>query len=332
MIARILLLIGLSFSASAAWMGDMWSPQYGDARRAADVRDLDYMAMPNPGMVDIRIPDGEWHALTVTMWLRFRMSNTNYPARNNNLTTTSFWCPEPIRRDAPDLTGGTFGYPNGTNLSGSASVAFDFPRENGYAPTNVFPRGAYTISGWASNSVTVTLGGKDIAVGPGEFNRNAEPGESDGIIVSGSGPISVAVSRLHAHQFFQAIDGALNAETVQLSDETVITNEIVFVAFRIRLDASNHIYRADLCHLGRCDPSGQTKTNALPNDPAVRSLSSRGMYRFGMAGLAAPTNTWSFDVFGVRGQTKWLSDAELDARIYSNDAEEIVRRPIPQWR
>ena len=330
MIARILLLIGLSFSASAAWMGNMWTPQYGDARRAADMRDLAY-TNGHPGMIEIKIPDGEWHGLTVSMWLRFRMSNTNYPARNNNLTTFAFWCPERIRRDAPDLTGGAFGYPGGTNLSGSASVAYSFSRESGFAPSNVFARGCYTISGWSSNAVTVTLGGKDISVGPGEFNQNAEPGESDGIILTGSGPVAVAVSRLHAHQFFQQLDGVLSEEGLGFTAETVITNELVFAAFRINLDASNHIFRADLCHLGGCDPSGQTRTNALPDDPSVRAMSSGGMYRFGMAGFVAPTNTWSFDVFDVRIQTKRLPDSELE-RIYRNGVEEIGRRPVPQWR
>jgi len=279
-------------------------------------------------MVEFGIPTGEWHGLTFTMWLRFR-----YPSNSVSLfpTTAAFWCPERIRRDAPDLTGGAFGYPGGTNLAGSASVAFDFQREAGYAPSNVFARGAYTISGWASNSVTVTLGGKDISVGPGEFNQNAEPGESDGITLTGSGLVSVAVSRLHTHQFFNEIDGVASEEGYSFTDATAVTNEIVFAAFRIRLDASNHIYRADLCHLGGCDPFGQTKTNALPDDPSVRAMSSGGTYRFGMTGPGAPTNTWAFDVFDARVQTEYLPDSELE-RIYRNGSEEIGRRPIPQWR
>lgn len=329
MIARIFILSFFAFSASASWTGNMWSPQYGDARRGADLRDLDYM-QGNPGMVEFAIPEGEWNGLTVTMWMRFRMSNTNdYSGRSANLTTSAFWCPERVVRDAPDLTGGAFGYPNGTNLSVSSSIAFDFEREAGFAPSNVFVRGAYTLAGWASNAVTVTLGGKDISVGPGEFNLNAEPGESDGIIVTGSGPVAVAVSRLHAHQFFSMIDGVMGERGI--TDETCVTNEILFISFRIRLDASNHVYRADMIHLGWGDPSGQTKTNALPDDPAVRSMSSGGLYRFGLCGLASPTNTWSLDVFDARVQTKWLSDSDIE-RIYSNGAQEIGRRPVPQWR
>jgi hypothetical protein len=60
-------------------------------------------------------------------------------------------------------------------------------------------------------------------------------------------------------------------------------------------------------------------------------MSSGGIYRFGMVGFETPTNTWSFDVFDARVQTKWLPDSELE-RIYRNGAEEIRRRPIPQWR
>ena len=321
-----------ALSASAAWVGNLWSPRYGDARRASEMRDMSY-TNGQPGMIEVKIPDGEWHGLTVTMWLRFGVGATNYTARSACVTTAAFWCPGQIRRSAPDLTGGAFGYPNGTNITGSASLAFDFVRESGYAPSNVFARGAYTIAGWSSNAVTVMLGGKGISVGPGEFNQNSEPGATNGITVSGTGPVAVAVSRLHAHQFFDEVDGVQTNESgvFAFSPETSITNELLFAAFRLRLDASNHMYRADLCHLGGCDPSGQTKTNALPDDPSVRAISSGGIYRFGMACTGVPGSTWMFDAFDARVQPSWLPDSEVE-RIYRNGAEEIGRRPVPQWR
>ena len=325
-------IIMFSISASGAWVGNLWSPRYGDARRASEMRDMSY-TNGHPGMVEVEVPNGEWHGITVTMWLRFGVGTTNYSAKSAYVTTAAFWCPERILRSAPDLTGGAFGYPNGTNLSGSASLAFDFVRESGYAPSNVFARGAYTIAGWSSNAVAVALGGEEITVGPGAFNRNSEPGAANGITVSGTGPVAVAVSRLHAHQFFGGIGGVQtnNSDIFAFIAETVITNELLFAVFRIRLDATNHIYRADMCHLGGFDPSGQVKTNALPDDPSVRAICSGGIYRFGMVGMGVPGGTWRFDVFDARVQPSWLPDSEVQ-RIYSNGSEEIGRRPVPRWR
>jgi hypothetical protein len=316
-------------AARAAW--PTWAPQFGDARNAAEWTAISYTnTSAQYGKFKAVPPPGSHAALTCTMWARF--NTTNALAANTFRTSGAVWCPEPVRRSGPDITAGAFGYPSGTNLETSASMEYSFTPAPGNRPASVFPRGAYTIAGWSSNAVTLTLGGNDITLGPGEFNRNALPGVSDGIILTGSGPVAVGVSGpLRPHQFFQAIDGVVDGGTFAFTPDSTISNELVFLSYRLRLDASNHLYRADMYKLGYAGQIGQTQTNALPDDPAVRSLSSDGLYFFGLDGLSAPDGAWSIDVFDARLHTRWLTDADLD-RIYRNGADEAARRQIPQWR
>lgn len=324
-----LLLTAASMPGRAAW--PTWAPQFGDARNAAEWAAVAYTnASAYPGKVRAFPPPGDHAALTCTMWARF--NTTNALAANTFRTSGSVWCPEPVRRSGPDITAGAFGYPSGTNLVASASMDYSFAPHPGAAPSSVFPRGVYTVAGWSSNAVTLTLGGADVSLGPGEFNRNALPGPSGGIVLTGSGPCAVGVSGpLRPHQFFNAIDGVLGGGTVMFTPDSVVSNELVFLSYRLRLDASNHLYRADMYKLGYAGQIGQTQTNALPDDPAVRSLSSDGLYFFGLDGLGSPDGAWSLDVFDARLHTRWLSDADLD-RIYRNGSDEAARRQIPQWR
>ena len=323
-----LLLTAASLPVIAAW--PTWAPQFGDARNAAWWTGLSYTNSAAPGKIQAVLPRGNWHALTFTMWARF--NTTNALAANTFRTSGAFWCPEPVRRSNPDITAGAFGYPSGTNLETSASMEYSFAPYPGNRPASVFPRGAYTVAGWSSNAVTLTLGGADVPLGPGPFNRNALPGVSDGIILTGSGPVAVGASGpLRPHQFFNAIDGVMDGGTQMFTPDSVVSNELVFLSYRLRLDASNHLYRADMYKLGYAGQIGQTQTNALPDDPAVRSLSSDGLYFFGLDGLGAPDGDWSLDVFDARLHTRWLSDADLD-RVYRNGADEAARRQIPQWR
>lgn len=326
------IVIALSLSAAApalaAW--PVWMPQYGDARCAQVWTNVAYMR-DQPGKVLVAPPAGDWNAITCTMWVRLQSADTNLPLANMQRTTGAFWTPEPIRRTMPDLTSGAFGFPDGTNLVDSAAISYSFAAAASSAPSNVFARGAYTINGWSSNAVTLTLGGADIPLGPGEFNRNALPGVSDGIILSGTGQVAVGIGGpLHPHQFFGASDGVTDEEQ-KLTPESLITNEMVFLSFRLRLDNSNHIYRCDMARLDWDDQMGQIQTNALPDNPAVRSLSADGLYYFGFDGLGSPSTNWSFDAFDIRLQTRWLNDAEIE-RVYRNGAEEVEARAIPRWR
>lgn len=300
-----------------------------DARFGCDVRAIDYYA-GQPGMVDVGIPSGEWKDLTFTLWVRLTSTNASDNLFFNLITTGMCYCPEPVRRSAPDLLTGACGYPVGTNLSSAASFDLVFSHEGGYCPSNVFDRGCYTVSGWASNAVTVILGGNEMTLGPGCFNRNAEPGPSDGVVVDGTGLCSVAVSRLHAHQVFSFIDGVRDDQSGLFTAGSVVTNELVFVSFRLSFLTESLYHRTDLWRVDFSNTVVQEFFEDLPDDPAVRAFSSQGFYRIGLSGMS-PTQKNRFDVFDVRCYSRFLSDSEL-LRVYDNGLLEIGRRGIPRWR
>ena len=286
-------------------------------------------------LFNIALQPGEYSGLTVTGWVRLLDITNSY------LTTQAFWTPEAVRTSNPDLLGGSGGYPasgfwdgaSGTNLTtlGGAVTVAAFPWQP-YTDTHIsnqWPRGVYTIAGWSSNAVTVTLGGKDVTVGPGTFNRNTLPGPADSCVISGGGQICIGISRTPDAQYFQEIDG-VTTNQVFLTGESIVTNEIVFCTWRISLTATNHLYSSTIDRLDACTLFlGKTVTNAMPR--SARTLSSQGRYSVGLMGTIREKPGIGIALFDVRVHARWLSNDEL-LRIHMNGAEEIRRRQIPQWR
>lgn len=319
------------FAACAVDLGLSSAVQFSDARFGCDVRAIDYMA-GQPGMFEVQIPNGDWNALTFTMCGRLTSTASVDNIGTMLVSTASLICPEPIRRSAPDLLGGRCGFPDGTNLTAAVSFDLAFSHEGGSTPSNFFPRGVYTVSGWSSNVVTVILGGDELTFGPGDFNRNMLPGPSDGVVVDGTGLCAVAVSRLHAHQFFSFLDGVVTEKDGKpvITGASSVTNELVFLCYRFAFTPAGIVKRCDLWHVDSCDSVGVVETNALPNDPAVRAFSSQGLYRIGFGGLC-PSANLRFDVFDYRCFARWLYEEDM-LRVFDNGRLEIERRGIPRWR
>jgi hypothetical protein len=216
-----------------------------------------------------------------------------------------------------------------TTAGGAITIA-SFPWQP-YADTNssnTWPKGVYTLAGWSSNVVTVTLGGNDVILGPGEFNKNAIPGPSDSVVISGAGLCSIGISRTPDSQFFWQIDGVKEENAPYYTTDTIVTNELCFCTWRFRLDGSNHLYRADLVHYDAGHPYGLLKTNEMPR--AARIFSKNGIYRVGLAGIGNDLGV-AVETFDTRMCPWWLSDAEI-LRCFDNGKEEIIRRGIPRWK
>jgi hypothetical protein len=276
---------------------------------------------------NVELPPGAHDAFTVTAWARIVASNTV----DNQMTTYAYWCPDEIRRSNPDLSAGVFGWAGETNLTtagGSITIA-SFPWEpyDDDFLAEKWPKGVYTIAGWSTNAVTVTLGGADVTVGPGEFNRNAVPGPADSVVVSGSGPIAIGISRTPGHRFYGEIDGVKEEGSLLFTAESIVTNEIAFVSWRFRMGDGVQIYRSDIGRLAAFDEVSVVKTN---HAPAHAKYHADGEYRVGFVGVAQalPRN---IDLFDARVLPWWATHEELD-RIHANGVEEIQRREIPQWR
>lgn len=289
-------------------------------------------------MFNVAIPAGQHQALTVCGWFRMRYAS----GLDLYLTTAAFYCPEAIQRSNPDLLGGAGGYPSdggwqtaaGTNLTslGGAVTVADFSWQP-YADqktSNQWPRGVYTVAGWSSNAVTVSLGGADVTLGPGAFNRNMVPGPSTSCVISGDGLICIGISRTPDAEFFENIDGVADVSTTMLTADSIVTNEISFAAWRFTfVDGTNLVYRSDLTRIDNAQCMGQTTTNPTPR--TARAFDSRGSYKIGFMGLGSGFTPLEVEAFDVRCFAWRLTDDEL-CRIHSDGVLEIARRKIPQWK
>lgn len=295
---------------------------YGDSRYASERRETNLFNILFP----VQLPTGRHQAFTVVAWMRAVDPQTN----QFQAITQAFWCPDPQQKSNPDLLAGAGGHgAGGTNLTalgGSITVA-SFPF-SGYAQpdvTNTWPKGVYTLDGWSSNAVTVALGGTDYVLGPGLFHRNAEPGPAASVVISGTGMVSIGISKTPCYRYFNEVDGVVD-EGGFLTPESLVTNELVMLTWRFRVDGSNQLYRSDLGRMAAFNELSQWTTNVMSESGAY---DSRGDYRVGLSGFKP--NALDIDIFDARVLPWWLSDAELD-RIHNNGMSEIQRRGIPQWR
>lgn len=297
----------------------MMAPALGDARLAVSVSEHGVPLM----VFDVQ-PRLDTHALTVCGWYRIIYPSGQQPY----VTTMASYTPEPVTRSNPDLAAGAFGFPSGTNLTGTITVdPFAWqPYTGGTVYNNKWPRGVYTVAGWSSNAVTVTVGGAAVTLGPGDFNRNVIPGVGSSVTVAGTGPAAVGVSRTPAHQFFGGTDGVVANDGINIiTPESTVSNTYKFCAWRIRLDDTTHVYRSDMADAARAVCLGITTDQPMP--ASQRILSASGIYHLGFIGLQPGTNM-TIQAFDARAFHRWLSDDEL-CRIHANGLQEIARRGIP---
>jgi hypothetical protein len=314
--------LAIPAAATTASTGLMLVPSvYGDARMGV----LATATNQNRIYFTVKPPPGLHRALTVTAWLRLKPE----VAGAHTWIPYAVWCPDRINYGSPDLLAGAGGFGvGGTNLTaagGSVTVAdFPFSAYTGHPVAYKWPRGVYTIAGSSTQAVTVTLGGTDIALGPGAFNRNAVPGPSDSVVISGAGVAEIGISKTPCYRFFQEISG----ESIygNLSDSTSITNEIVMYTWRFRCENGQQIYESNIGRMGAFNDYSAVRTNA-----ACAGYDWQGRYDVGLIGLQDKYHPMTFDVYDTRLFTEWLTDGELD-RVHLNGVEEIGRRGIPQWR
>lgn len=328
----IAFVLGVLFQANAFVIDRRMSSVTGDARIAAE-RSITVTNI----LFDVELPADGCHAFTVCGWFRLVYAETTW------LTTQAFYCPENINKSNPDLLAGVAGYPSngqwngsaGTNittLGGSITVA-EFPWTPYLDPvsSNRWPRGVYTLAGWTSNELTVSLGGTQLVVSAGAFNINSLPGpaSSNAVIISGSGPVCLGISRTPDAQFFSMVDGVVDGASAYFTADSIVTNEISFCAWRFLLNDTEHIYRSDIARIdiGQC--MGSEQTNSMPR--TARAFGKHGIYRVGFSGVGASMRPVTVDAFDIRVFCGKLTDEEL-CRIHDNGVQEIRRRGIPQWR
>jgi len=233
------------------------------------------------------------------------------------------YTPEAVQWSNPDLLEGAWahGVEGGTNLVTAFNfVGFPFSTYTNHpSVTNTWKWGVYTVSGWSSNAVTLNLGGIDFAIGPGTFNRNCIAGGSGACILTGTGLVSIGISKTPCHRFYSA---TMNRS---FSDFTAFqgianSNGLTFLIMRMRSDLTNHIFDVSL----RTTNSTWltfSGTNACPS-----RFSSEGIYQLWMFG---PQNSPSKieKTFDWRILPWRISDDERD-RVYQNGFDEVLRRGL----
>lgn len=321
-IALALLLCTVAAFAAHASSG-LWrmAPELGDARMGCHITATNIA----PARVSITLPPGCHQAITVAMWIRLRIYDRSAPPI---VKTGSVWCPDAIEYSRPDLLAGAGGFGTGgvdlTAAGGSIAVP-QFPF-TGYAahPTiaDRWPRGVYTVAGSSEQIVTVSVGGEDLALGPGAFNRNVIPGPAGGVVISGAGRAEVGISQTPCHRFYSATDAPSTLDAT-----TSVSNEVLLCTWRIACVPGGFRYHHTKGRMAAFDESDYTEQ--IPA-PGVQGLASGGHYEFQLYywGGVLPGD---FEVFNPRVFTRWLSDGEL-ARMHLNGVQEIIRRGIPQWR
>jgi hypothetical protein len=197
----------------------------------------------NAPLYGVTLPKGEHLGFTVVSWARVTSASTN----TAQLTTQAFWSGEPIQYFNPDLLAGAcaHGVSGGTNMSGTLTVD-PFPWQpytdaHLSAASNSWRKGVYTVSGWASNAVTVSIGGTNSYFAAGEFTKNVIPGTSSYVSISSTGLVAIGISRTPAARFFNRIDGVQAAYGTLVSG--TFSNQITICVWRFAIDGTNQIYR-----------------------------------------------------------------------------------------
>lgn len=294
---------------------------FGDARRA----DLSATVQTNVAWL-VKLPPGDFDAFTVTAWLRLVDLSGG-----SSITLYSFWCPDVIQRIRPDLAAEAFGCTNGITLAGTITIT-NFPWQRyplGSASSNSWPKGCYNIVGWSSNAVQLSLGGITNTFGPGSFDRAMLPGSADSASLTGTGPARIGISQTPSHEFFSTAKREVGSSGETFSDNELVTNELVFCAWKIALNADHHLSCHALSGMSAYAPCTVITTNAMP--AVSRSLSGSGYYRIGLWGRMISGTSFNVELFDARVFPRALSDIDL-ARIHANGVQEIARRQIPRWK
>ena len=305
-IAIALLLPSLTLAADLRMI-----PSMGDARtsRIGAAEDMPYIRW------NVDLPTGVHSGMTITAWVRISKVG------NAMLTTEFTWCPEAIDYTRPDILQGAARNVNLTAQGGTLTfTGISLPPYPATETHTYWPNAVCTIAGTSSQPITVLIGGNEIQLGPGEFNKNLIAGPSGNIVIAGGGTINLGISQTPCYKFYHEEDGVMQNTGMGITPESTVTNEFAMCTWRLKCTADDRqIYRSDIGRLHAFDALAVTKTNG-----ACAGYDSRGYYRIGFVGLISDP-PYDVQFFDLRTFSRWLSDTELE-RIHANGVQEIYRR------
>ena len=334
-----LLLVSFALTSQAIPSGNWWVNNIGDARVANHYDGLMPVDLRSGGMVNYPIPEGKWHDITLTFWIRlYCPTNTDFTASRYYRTPRLEYCPEAIQRNMPDALEGLGGWGvGGVNVAGSLVIPLEMTPDASYTNVSETIRtndpnryGAYTVNAIVTNEMGLSIGGVEHVLTSGTNSFNSYGGPSPFVTITGSGNVQVGISRMYWHQYFTRINGVIDhdeegKEIAFLTTRSIVTNELVMVSCRMHLDETSHYMRDDMLHIEDGYPSGRMDTNSLPANPSCRAFDSRGDYAVGLIGLGTPGDHLATEIFDFRVHSWWLTDEDIQRTFY-NGKEEMLRR------
>lgn len=323
--ASILCLASLAMSFGAS--PDRYTPRFGSATVAPPPKPL----MPY-WYATISLPV-ETHDVTVSGWLATQ-KDQEQPTASYLPSPQAWWCPNNNDR-GPDVLDGRGGWgTGGTILAGSVVVPWSCTNSADYCPdpstASANPWGAYTLCGRSANPVTVTLGSVDVTFPGGNVytNFNAVGGPGSAIILSGVGRCEIGIRQMYWNEFFWHVDGVVETATMQLTAETTVSNEYVFVAQRFHLGEDGHRYQVNLWHWDGADNISQAREETMPVDGST-IFGPRTFMRIGLLGIGRIDHL-TVRPFDFRVSHEWVSDDDL-VSIYDDGRRELDARGIGRY-
>lgn len=331
----VILLVLPAVSSPARWHV---SP-LGDARKAWVMNDIPIDALFAAGQVAVKIPEGKWNELSFSFWVRHFSTNALVDPGKYYRTIVLRYCPEPLQRNLPDeLAGaGGWGTAEGVDVSGSLVLPYTFSPHWTYTnrvmnvPKKEAQYGVYTVNAICDAPMGLSLGGREHVLKAGTNEVNSYGGPSPYVTITGNGVVKLGMSKLYWHEYFMRINGVAEEDVMFLTASSIVTNEMVFVSCRMRLNDTEHITRDGLIHWDGNDVQGRLDTHSLPANPSVRAFDSRGDYTVGLIGLGSPHEELLTDFFDFRVHAWWLTDEQL-LQVQRNGKVEMIRRGIPKHK
>ena len=308
----------------------------GDARKAMHIGDITRDRLAGGGLLEVEIPQGKWEDLTFTYWMRHGWGSSSIDPEKYYQTVHLVYCPEPIQRNLPDALEGAggWGVEGGVEVEGALIIPYEYALHWTYTNRvfgdirDPYTHGVYSVNAICSAPMGLSLGGVEHTLQEGTNSFNSYGGWEDHVTITGSGNVQLGISQMYWHEYFSRINGVADPDNEMfLSKESIITNEMVFVSCRMKLNDVEHKTHDSMIHWEGNDVQGKTVTNSLPKNPDCRAFDSRGHYRVGLIGLGAQPEKTTVDLFDFRIHPWWLTDEDLQ-RTFRNGKEEMARRGI----
>jgi len=202
------------------------------------------------------------------------------------------------------------------------------------AGRTVFSNGVFAVAFTSDAPATLSMAGRVFTNGVSGnvcVERRPPPGWRDiGVQCGPDAAWSLNVAHCPVVRFYGRHEGEFDTGAGLMGEfrkESIVTNEMVFVAMQVRLDGTGHRYRGNFLHWeGGWEPGDTDTWDA----PPVVNVTTGTIFRVQTIGMAPPASNTVWRVWNVRVRPFWLADGDIGL-IRDREAEAMGRLGIPRW-